>query len=152
MSLFTAFFSGLLFAAGLAVSGMVMPSKVMGFLDFAGDWDPSLAFVMGSALVVYAPLFRVIVKRKWPFAASAFELPSATHLDGRLISGAALFGVGWGLGGMCPGPAIVATGAALPGAFVFVLSMISGATLFRLIDTWNKERKERSLALTQPDA
>jgi len=94
----------------------------------------------------------VIVKRKWPFAATAFELPSAKHIDGRLLSGAALFGVGWGLGGMCPGPALVAAGSFLPGALVFVLAMIAGATMFRLLDAWNKDRKTRGLTVAQPGA
>ncbi len=150
MSLITAFLAGLLFAAGLAVSGMAMPSKVLGFLDVAGDWDPSLAFVMGGAVLVYAPLFRLIVKRHWLLAPS-FELPLVKHIDRRLVLGSALFGVGWGVAGMCPGPALVVAGALVPGGIVFVLAMIAGASAFRLLETWRQERRQRSLTV-QPDA
>ncbi len=140
MSVFTAFLSGLAFATGLVISGMTMPSKVMGFLDVAGDWDPSLAFVMGGAVLVYAPLFRLIVRLKWPLAAQAFELPSAKRIDGRLLTGAAIFGVGWGLAGMCPGPALVVAGSGAKEALVFVLAMITGAVGFRLFDQWRSAR------------
>ncbi len=151
MSILSALLAGLLFGAGLVVSGMAMPSKVIGFLDVTGDWDPSLAFVMGGALLVYAPLFRLIVRLKWPYAAAAFELPSAKQLDVRLISGAALFGIGWGLGGMCPGPAIVVAGALVPQALVFVLAMIAGAFAFRAYDTFRVATTARAPSL-QTDA
>jgi hypothetical protein len=131
---FTAFGAGVLFALGLFLGGMVSPAKVLAFLDFAGDWDMQLAFVMGGAVLVYAPLFHVIVRRKWPFFGVAFDLPSARHIDPRLLGGAALFGVGWGLAGLCPGPALVAAGGALAPALVFVTTMAVGALSFRWVD------------------
>lgn len=97
-------FSGTLFGLWLAVSGMVNPAEVIGFLDLAGDWDPTLVFVMGGALLVAIPAFRLILKRPHPALADDFELPTKKELDTRLIGGAALFGVGWGLAGFCPGP------------------------------------------------
>ena len=130
MSFLTAFISGLLFAAGLALSGMTEPSRVLGFLDIAGAWDPTLGFVMAGALAVYAPLFRLIVRKKYPLAATVFELPSVKRIDPPLLAGAALFGIGWGLAGMCPGPAIVVAGAGMREALVFVGAMIAGAFMF----------------------
>jgi uncharacterized membrane protein YedE/YeeE len=115
-----AFASGLLFAVGLAVSGMTHPSKVLAFLDFAGDWDPSLAFVMGSGALVNLVFFQLVLRRGAPLLAPSFSLPPRTTVDVRLVAGSVLFGVGWGLGGFCPGPAIlcVVTGAVPILAFV----------------------------------
>ena len=104
-----ALLSGLLFGAGLTISQMVNPAKVAGFLDVAGDWDPSLALVMGGALTVTAICYRLTMRRGAPLLASDFRLPTAEDVDARLIGGAALFGVGWGLAGFCPGPAIAST-------------------------------------------
>jgi uncharacterized membrane protein YedE/YeeE len=126
------FGAGLLFAAGLVVSGMGLPAKVIGFLDVLGDWDPSLAFVMGGALAVYLPLYRVIVRQK-PLFAAAHSLPTKKAIDAPLVAGAALFGVGWGLVGYCPGPSLVAAGALVPAALVFVPAMLAGMLGGRLL-------------------
>ena len=106
-----AFVSGLLFAVGLAVSGMTQPAKVIGFLDIAGAWDASLAFVMIGALAVHLIAYRIAARAKAPLFAKAFELPTATALDRRLILGSAIFGVGWGLAGYCPGPVLASIGS-----------------------------------------
>ena len=103
-----ALLAGTLFGVGLAVSGMANPQKVIGFLDVAGKWDPALLFVIGGALLVTIPAFRLILGRPRPLLADRFALPTKSALDGRLLGGAALFGVGWGLSGLCPGPAVVA--------------------------------------------
>ena len=121
-----ALFAGTLFGVGLAVSGMVNPAKITGFLDVAGDWDPTLMFVMGGALLVTIPAFRLILKRPRPVLAGSRALPKGTSLDGRLVGGAALFGVGWGLSGFCPGPAVVAMVTGLTPVFVFVAAMVAG--------------------------
>jgi uncharacterized membrane protein YedE/YeeE len=119
--------AGVLFGLGLAVSQMVNPAKVIGFLDVAGKWDPTLLFVMGGALAVTVPAFRWVVKRPYPLFAAGFALPTRKDLDARLIAGAALFGVGWGLAGLCPGPAVTAlVTLALPIA-VFFVAMLAGA-------------------------
>lgn len=118
--------SGLLFGVGLILAGMTDPAKVRGFLDFAGAWDPTLAFVMAGAIGVHAPLLYVIRRRERPLFASSFDIPSANRVDGRLIAGASIFGAGWGLAGICPGPAIVSLGLGLPTALVFVVGMVIG--------------------------
>jgi uncharacterized membrane protein YedE/YeeE len=122
--LVVAFLCGALFAVGLAVSGMTHPTKVLAFLDFAGDWDPSLAFVMGSGVLVNLVVFRFVLRRPAPLLAPSFSLPTRTAIDARLLGGAAIFGVGWGLGGFCPGPALVSVvGGAAP-VVGFVLAML----------------------------
>lgn len=123
---------GLIFAFGLELSGMTEPAKVIGFLDVAGDWDPSLACVMGGALLVAWLAFRNILRRSRPVLADRFHLPSTSELDGRLLSGAAIFGVGWGLAGYCPGPAIVSVWSGGWAAPVFVVAMIVGMMLHGL--------------------
>lgn len=122
--------AGLLFGAGLAVSGMMNPAKVIGFLDLAGDWDPTLAFVMGGALLVTGPAFYWILRRPRPVLAPGFDLPAKTAVDARLLSGASVFGVGWGLSGFCPGPAIAALTTGLLPVFLFVAAMAAGMFLF----------------------
>jgi len=126
-------FAGALFGLGLAVSGMVDPAKVIGFLDVAGDWDPTLAFVMGGALLVTIPAFRLIFKRPSPVLAEDFELPTKKELDARLLGGSALFGVGWGLSGFCPGPAVTALATGLTPVFAFVVAMIAGMAIYKRI-------------------
>jgi len=120
---------GLLFGVGLIVSGMANPAKVLNFLDLAGSWDPSLAFVMGGAVVVSFVGFRLAWRRSAPILVARFELPAATELDPKLVVGAVVFGVGWGIGGFCPGPAITSLGLAAPGTLVFVPAMVAGLWL-----------------------
>jgi hypothetical protein len=127
--------SGLLFGLGLGISGMTLPAKVVGFLDVLGDWDPSLAFVMLGAIAVYMPLYRMIVGRPAPLFAAGFALPTARDIDARLVVGAAVFGVGWGLAGYCPGPGITALGAGSGPAVIFVLAMLAGMILYRAVNS-----------------
>ncbi len=126
--------SGLVFGLGLAVSGMMNPEKVIGFLDVAGDWDPTLAFVMGGALLVTVPAFWGILRRPRPLLASEFDLQTKKTLDVRLLGGAAVFGVGWGLSGFCPGPAVVALVPALVTGivpvFAFFAAMVAGMAIY----------------------
>lgn len=117
---------GLLFGLGLIVSGMSNPAKVLNFLDLFGTFDPSLAFVMGGAVVVAFIGFRLVLRRERPLMAPRFQLPTRTDIDARLIVGPALFGLGWGLGGFCPGPAFTALGLAAPGTLAFVPAMLVG--------------------------
>ena len=133
MRLLVALFSGVLFGLGLVVSGMVNPAKVLGFLDVAGDWDPTLAFVMGGALLVAVPAFRVILKRPRQVLAEEFDLSAKKDLDARLLAGSALFGVGWGLAGFCPGPAVTALASGLAPVFVFVAAMVAGMALYKRV-------------------
>ena len=121
--------SGLVFGLGLAVSGMMNPAKVIGFLDVAGDWDPTLAFVMVGALLVAVPAYRFIPKRPRPVLEEGFSLPTKKALDAPLVGGSALFGVGWGLVGFCPGPAVAALGTGLAPVFAFVAAMLAGMAL-----------------------
>jgi uncharacterized membrane protein YedE/YeeE len=131
--LLAALVSGLLFGLGLTVSGMVNPAKVLGFLDIAGDWDPSLAFVMGGAIPVAALGYAIARRRGKPVCAPAFALPTRTSIDTRLCLGAILFGVGWGLGGYCPGPALASLSFGGTKALVFVASMLAGMVLFHIV-------------------
>lgn len=139
MRLFLAsLFIGALFGAGLTVSEMVNPAKVIGFLDFAGDWDPTLGVVMAAALAVSAPGFAMARRRIAPFLGGAFRIPSRRDVDVRLIGGAVVFGIGWGLAGFCPGPAIAALAAGLWPVFVFVAAMVTGIGLYRVFATRSK--------------
>ena len=134
--LIVALFAGALFGVGLAVSGMTNPAKIIGFLDVAGQWDPTLMFVMGGALLVTIPAFRLILGRPYPLLADGFTLPTKTALDRRLLGGAALFGVGWGLSGFCPGPAVVALVTGLLPVFAFVGAMVGGMAIYAWIFEW----------------
>jgi hypothetical protein len=125
----SAFVCGFVFAVGLVVGGMTQPGKVIGFLDVFGAWDPSLAFVMGGAVATHAMLRPLVIRRGAPVFAARFSLPTLTAIDARLLAGAALFGVGWGIAGFCPGPAIVATGAGATRAIVFAVAMLAGMFL-----------------------
>ena len=124
-----ALISGLVFGLGLAVSGMMNPAKVIGFLDVAGDWDPTLVFVMGGALLVAVPAYRFIPKRPRPVLEEDFALPKKQAVDAPVIWGSVLFGIGWGLVGFCPGPAVAALGTGLAPVFAFVAAMLSGMAL-----------------------
>ncbi|MBB3809222.1 DUF6691 family protein [Pseudochelatococcus contaminans] len=117
---------GLLFGVGLIVSGMANPAKVLNFLDVFGTWDPSLAFVMGGAVLVAFIGFRFVLARGRPVFDTAFHLPTKRDIDNPLVLGAALFGIGWGLGGFCPGPAFASLGVGATGTYVFVPAMLVG--------------------------
>ncbi|MEX1362074.1 MAG: DUF6691 family protein [Nannocystaceae bacterium] len=136
-----ALLTGVLFAAGLAIGGMTDPMKVVAFLDVFGDWDPSLAFVMGGAIAVYAPIHRLARRRETPAFDTQFHLPTRRDIDLRLLLGAAMFGVGWGLGGFCPGPAIVSTMSLTTEAITFTGAMLVGMALFQL---WTRVRNRRA--------
>lgn len=133
MQAFTAFVVGLVFGIGLLVSGMANPAKVLGFLDLAGHWDPSLALVMAGAVAVGAVGFAFARRRGETLLGTPMNLPTATQLDKSLIAGSLLFGVGWGLAGFCPGPALVALGAAEVKAMVFVAAMVVGMAVFEFL-------------------
>lgn len=127
-----ALLSGLLFGLGLIVSGMSDPAKVLNFLDLFGTWDPSLAFVMGGAIAVTMPGFALLRRRmQRPAFAERFQFPTRRDLDPKLLGGAAVFGLGWGLGGFCPGPALTALPIAAPGTLIFVPFMFAGMWLAR---------------------
>jgi uncharacterized membrane protein YedE/YeeE len=126
LSLSFAALAGAVFGAGLLISGMTQPAKVIGFLDPTGGWDPSLAFVMAGAVTVYALLFRWIQRRRSPWLDTRFHLPARRDLDRPLVAGAALFGIGWGLGGLCPGPGIVAAASGSVTGLAFVAAMLAG--------------------------
>ncbi len=124
-----ALITGTVFGAGLAISGMTDPGKVIGFLDLAGKWDPSLAFVMGAALCISLPTFQLLRGRSRPILADRYFLPTKKDLDPQLISGAVFFGVGWGIAGLCPGPAIASLASASPQIAAFVVAMVAGMWL-----------------------
>lgn len=135
MSLVLAVAAGALFGGGLLLGGMTRPERVVAFLDIGGAWDPSLAFVMGGALVVFGLAFRLVLRRRRdPWFDVTFHLPTRRDVDARLLLGAAIFGVGWGLGGLCPGPGLVAAGSGGLEPVVFVVAMIAGIALERRID------------------
>ena len=127
--LYASFGAGAVFGAGLAISQMINPEKVVGFLDFFGDWDPSLALVMGAALAVTLVSFRAILRRPHPLLDAGFRLPTSSDVDARLLGGSALFGVGWGLAGFCPGPAVASLAYGLPASALFVVAMIAGMAI-----------------------
>lgn len=132
MRWFLSLLSGVLFGAGLALSGMMNPARVRGFLDIFGEWDPTLAFVMGGAVIVMAIAWAIQRRMTAPATDAKFHLPGTRDLDPRLIGGSALFGIGWGLAGLCPGPAIASLATSLLPAAIFVAAMLAGMLLFRL--------------------
>lgn len=121
-----AFVAGAVFSIGLGLGGMTDPANVQGFLDFTGDWNPALAFVMGGALGTHALMRRFILKRRQPVLAPSFPSAPRARVDSRLLGGAAIFGVGWGLSGYCPGPAVTAVATLAPQALIFVGAMVAG--------------------------
>lgn len=129
-----AFATGLVFGIGLILSGMTDPSKVIGFLDLAGRWDPSLAFVMVGAIVVGMAGYAVARKRTAAFLGGAMHLPAGGRIDRRLVLGSLVFGAGWGLAGFCPGPALVSLGAGQDKAVVFVIAMLAGMALYEIAE------------------
>ena len=125
--------SGLLFGAGLALGGMTNPARVRGFLDIFGDWDPTLAFVMGTALLVMAVAWRFVPRMQHPLFAEKFALPDRSDLTPKLIAGSMLFGMGWGIAGLCPGPGLAVLAIAPGKALIFVAAMLAGMLLQRLV-------------------
>lgn len=138
----SAFLIGLLFGTGLLLSGMADPAKVLNFFDFAGSWDPSLAFVMGGALLVAAIGYRLVLARPAPVLASAFSLPARTTLDARLLGGAALFGIGWGIAGFCPGGVVPALGLGRIEPFVFAAGLVAAIGAVRLLEARRVQRPQ----------
>ncbi|GIX24629.1 MULTISPECIES: YeeE/YedE family protein [Caldimonas] len=134
MQRLTEFAVGLIFGLGLILSGMTDPGKVLGFLDVFGAWDPSLAFVMGGAIAVGVGAFAVARRRTTSFLGGAMHLPQRRDIDRRLVWGSLTFGVGWGLAGFCPGPALVSLGALQPKALVFVLAMLAGMAIYEYLE------------------
>ena len=134
MNTLVSFAAGLIFGFGLVFSGMTDPGKVKGFLDVAGLWDPSLAFVMAGAVLVAAAAFRLAGRRGRTFFGHALELPSRRDLDARLVLGSVVFGVGWGLGGFCPGPAVVSFASGVGPAALFVGAMLAGMLIFAVLE------------------
>ncbi|MDI7861714.1 YeeE/YedE family protein [Rhizobiaceae bacterium n13] len=130
---------GLIFGLGLVLSGMANPAKVQNFLDLFGTWDPSLAFVMGGAILVTFIGYRLVWQRGAPVSGGSFQLPSRTDIDSRILLGPAIFGIGWGLGGYCPGPALTALGLAAPGTLAFVPAMLAGMWLARNLPEHRKQ-------------
>ncbi len=134
------FLCGLVFGIGLVVSGMSDPAKVLNFLDVFGTWDPSLAFVMGGAVVVAFVGYRVVLQRPAPVLSEAFHLPTKQDVDGQLLTGASLFGVGWGLGGFCPGPAFTALPLMSTGILAFFPAMLIGMWAGRMVPSMMQAR------------
>ncbi len=130
--LITVFIAGLTFGLGLGISGMTQPAKVIGFLDIFGNWDPSLMFVMGGALMVHFVAYRLIMKRNSPLLAPKFLAPTKRDIDVPLLVGSGIFGIGWGIGGFCPGPGLVSLASGNMDAVLFVGGMIGGMYLFEL--------------------
>jgi len=126
--------AGTIFGAGLALGGMTDPARVRGFLDFFGDWDPTLAFVMGGAVLVMAAAWMMQRKMLRPFFAEGFSLPDRSDLTPRLIGGSALFGIGWGIAGLCPGPGFAALAIEPASAAIFVIAMLFGMVLVRIVE------------------
>jgi len=139
MSILLSGLAGLLFGLGLIVAGMADPAKVLGFLDLAGNWDPSLALVMGGAIAIGSAAFAVAKRRSKSLLALPMQWPAATRADRRLVLGSLLFGTGWGLAGICPGPALVLLGAGTGKPLIFVAAMLLGMLIFELLETTHKE-------------
>lgn len=137
MALFYAWLAGLIIGIGLLISGMTNPAKVIGFLDLAGHWDPSLAFVMAGAIAVAAVGFKFARTRTRSLLGLPMNLPTARHIDRRLVVGSLLFGIGWGLAGVCPGPALVLLGSGIGKGAVFVIAMLVGMGLFEWLERKN---------------
>jgi len=126
-------FTGLIFGIGLIMSGMTNPAKVQNFLDLFGTWDPSLALVMGGAILITMPGFWLVQKRQTPLFEDTFLIPKKINLDLHLLTGAGIFGIGWGLGGFCPGPAFVSISAGSKGTILFIVNMLIGMILAKFI-------------------
>lgn len=134
MQILSAFIVGLVFGIGLIVAGMTNPAKVQGFLDLAGNWDPSLAFVMGGAILVGLVAFRFAGKRERSLLGQAMRLPTVTAIDRRLVLGGVTFGAGWGLAGFCPGPALASLAAGSGKPLIFSVAMLAGMLIFECME------------------
>ncbi|MEO0912303.1 MAG: DUF6691 family protein [Pseudomonadota bacterium] len=141
MRLIVVYFIGLIFGFGISLSGMANPAKVLNFFDFAGAWDPSLAFVMGGALIVASIGFRPVLKRPAPALAQGFQVPPSRTIDARLIGGSAIFGIGWGIAGFCPGGALPALGTGRTDVLIFVAAVAAGIAAARLAPSRSSGRK-----------
>jgi uncharacterized membrane protein YedE/YeeE len=137
---------GWVFGAGLVISGMINPAKVLNFLDLAGSFDPSLAFVMAGAVAVTALGYRMALAREKPLFAASFQVPGRKAVDGRLMAGAAIFGLGWGLSGLCPGPVIASLGLGAPGVLAFIPAMLAGMALARFMTSGGQAGRAGHLA------
>lgn len=135
MRLLTSYIIGLIFGIGISISGMANPAKVLNFFDVAGTWDPSLAFVMGGALIVTFLGYRFVLKRPAPFLSSGFQLPNRRDLDLPLIGGSAVFGVGWGIAGFCPGGALPALGTGQTDVLTFVAALLGGIAAAKFLQS-----------------
>jgi uncharacterized membrane protein YedE/YeeE len=144
MHIVSAFIVGLVFGIGLIIAGMTNPAKVQGFLDLAGNWDPSLAFVMGGAILVGLVAFRFAGKRQRSLLGEAMRLPTATHIDRRLVLGGLAFGAGWGLAGFCPGPALASLATGGVKALIFTGAMVAGMIVFEILERSRTASKPRS--------
>lgn len=133
MRLLSGFIVGLIFGVGIAVSGMINPAKVLNFFDVAGTWDPSLAFVMGGALLTTFIGYRLVLRREAPLIEARFQLPTARDIDARLVGGSAVFGIGWGIAGFCPGAAVPALGSGKWEVALFVVALLAGLWLARRV-------------------
>ena len=140
MKLLVSFFSGIIFSIGLGLAGMLQPSKIIGFLDIFGDWDPSLIFVMIGAIAVHSLAYSFARKKKSPVFDPKFYIPTRKDINGRLIGGAILFGMGWGISGYCPGPGIASLASVHPSSLVFVLSMLVGMIVFNRLSFLNGKK------------
>ena len=140
MSIFSSFLTGLVFGLGLILSGMANPGKVVSFLDLAGNWDPSLAFVMGGAVTVAFFAFRAAGRRSRSLLGSPIQVVRSREIDARLILGSATFGIGWGVAGYCPGPALVSLGTGHPKALIFLAAMLAGMLLYNSLNRKTLER------------
>lgn len=143
MNILTSFIVGLVFGIGLIISGMTDPAKVTGFLDLAGLWDPSLAFVMGGAILVGAVAFRLAGERQRSLLGEAMRLPTATRIDRRLVLGSLAFGAGWGLAGFCPGPALASLAAGGIKPLIFTAAMLAGMAIFELFERLSAARSRQ---------
>lgn len=143
MQLVSAFVIGLVFGLGITVSGMINPAKVLNFFDLFGTWDPSLAFVMGGALAVAIPGYRLVLSRQAPVMAPRFQLPDTQVVDRRLVLGSAVFGLGWGIAGFCPGGALPALGTGERDVYIFLAALVAGLLIARWLQA-------RSALVTRP--
>lgn len=152
MSMLISLLIGLVFGCGLIISGMSNPAKVLGFLDFAGVWDPSLALVMVGAVAIGLLAFGVAGQRQTSLRGKPLQMPTTRQIDRRLVVGSVLFGVGWGLAGICPGPALVLLGTGAAKGLIFVLAMLAGMALFNAFERLSSTCQARSSRAMDPQA